>query len=55
MLPMWVYVVVALVIAVMGFGIGQLVPGLGMVFMVLASTLWVAYSVAWQRRSNRAR
>jgi len=55
MLPMWVYVVVAFAIAVMAFGIGQPVPGLGMVFTALASSLWVAYSVARQRRLNRAR
>lgn len=54
MLPVWVYVIVALAIAVTAFGIGQLVPGLGMVFTALASTLWVAYSVARQRRFNRA-
>ena len=53
MLPVWVYVIVALAIAVTAFGIGQLVPGLGMVFTALASTLWVAYSVARQRRFNR--
>ena len=29
---MWVYVVVALTIVVMAFGIGQLVSGLGMAF-----------------------
>lgn len=55
MLPMWVHVIVALAIAAMVFGIGQLVPGLGMVFTALASTLWVAYSDARQRRPNCAR
>lgn len=55
MLPMWVDVVVALAIAVMAFGIAQLVPGLGIVFTAFASTLWVAYSVARHRRFNRAR
>jgi hypothetical protein len=54
MLPVWAYVIVALAIAVTAFGIGQLVPGLGMVFTAFASTLWVAYSVARQRRFNRA-
>jgi uncharacterized membrane protein len=55
MLPMWIYAVVALAIAAMAFGIGQLMPGLGMIFAVLASTLWVAYSVTRQQRLHRAR
>ena len=45
----------ALAIAVIAFGVGQLVPGLGMVFTALASTLWVAYSVARQQRLDRSR
>lgn len=53
MLPMWAYLVVAFAIALMAFGIGQLVPGLGMVFAALASTLWAAYSVARQRKLKR--
>lgn len=55
MLPMWVYAIVALAIAVIAFGIGQHVPGLGMIFAALASTMWVAYSVTRQRRFHRAR
>lgn len=55
MLPMWVHVIVAPAIAAMAFGISQLVPGLGMGFTALASTLWVAYSDARLRRLNRAR
>lgn len=46
------YVFVALVIALTAFGIGQIVPGFGIFFVILASTLWVAYSVRRQRRPN---
>ena len=55
MMPTLVYVVVALAIALVALGIGQIVPGLRMVFIALASTLWVAYSVARQRKLNRVR
>ena len=45
MLPMWVYLLVAAAIAAIAFGIGQLVPGAGVIFVAFASTMWVAYSV----------
>ncbi len=46
MFPIWVYFVVALAIALIAFGIGQLVPGLVVAFVALASTMWAAYSAA---------
>ena len=45
MLPLWVYAVVAIFIALMAFVVGQLVPGLGVPVVALGSTLWVAYAV----------
>ena len=53
MLPIWVYFVVALAIALSAFGIGQVVPGLGVPFVILASTLWAAYSVSRARKLKR--
>ena len=50
MFPVWVYFVVALAIALLAFGIGQLVPGLGVPFVALASTGWVAWSASRGRR-----
>lgn len=50
MFPMWVYVVVAAAIAVSAFVVGQLVPGLGVAFAALASTMWVALSVQRRKR-----
>jgi hypothetical protein len=54
-LPIWVYLVVAIAIAFVAFGIGQVVPGLGVPFVILASTLWAAYSVSRARKLKRAR
>lgn len=53
MLPIWVYAVVALAIALMAFAIGHFVPGLGVAFVALASTLWTAYSAARIRLPRR--
>ena len=50
MFPIWVYFAVALAIALIAFAIGQMVPGLGVPFMALASTMWTAYSVSRARR-----
>lgn len=50
--PIWVYLVVALAIALVAFGIGQVLPGLGVPFVALASTLWVAYAVSSARKLN---
>lgn len=50
MFPLWVYFVAAIGIALIAFGIGQVVPGLGGAFVALASSLWTAYAVARQRR-----
>ncbi len=52
MLPIWVYLVVAIAIALIGFGIGQVMPGLGVPFVALASTSWTAYSVYRARKLN---
>ncbi len=45
MFKIWVYALVAILIALAAFVIGQVVPGLGLAFAALGSTLWVAYSV----------
>ena len=46
---MWVFGAVALLIAAMAFGIGQVWAGMGVPFVAGTSLLWVAYV------SNRAR
>jgi hypothetical protein len=53
MIPFWVYPVVALLIAAIAFGIGQIMPGMGVAFVALATTMWTAYSVNRQRRAPR--
>ena len=57
MYPIWFYFVVAAVIALIAFAIGQIVPGLGVAFVALASTMWVAIEAlcrrVWLRRSSR--
>lgn len=50
MSPIWFYVAVAAAIALIAFGIGQLFPGLGVPFVVLASTFWTAYVVRRQQK-----
>lgn len=52
MFPVWIYIVAALSIALTAFGLGQLVPGLGMGFATLASLLWTVYCVSRARRST---
>lgn len=52
MFPIWVYVVVAAVLALIAFGIGQVVPGLGIAFVGLSTTMWTAYVVDRGRRAN---
>ena len=52
MLPTWAYLVCAFGIAALAFAIGQFVPGLGMAFVVAASTLWTAYSLSHARRQD---
>ena len=50
MLPMWVFVAAALVIAGVAFAIGQVWPGMGVVFVAGATTLWVAWAASRARR-----
>jgi hypothetical protein len=50
MFPIWVYIVVALGIALVAFVIEQVAPGIGMAFVVLTSTMWTAYSISRTRR-----
>ncbi|WP_076071099.1 hypothetical protein [Sphingomonas montana] len=52
-LPLWLYVVVATLIAVTAFGIAQISDGAGMPFVILATTLWAAFSVSHQRRWHK--
>lgn len=51
MFPIWVYFAVALAIAVIAFGIGQLVPGVGVAFVAFATTMWTAIAVNRGRKS----
>ena len=53
MLPMWVYGLVALAIALIAFGIGQVMPGMGVPFVALAATCWTAYAANRARRLGR--
>ena len=55
MLPAWIYGAVALLIALVAFGIGQFIPGTGIVFVALASTIWTAYSVSRRNEYKRNR
>ncbi|MGF7148676.1 hypothetical protein FHS96_002304 [Sphingomonas zeicaulis] len=55
MLPMWVYIAVAALIAAVSFVIGQFVPGFGVSFVVLASTLWTVWSVRRHQRLSHPR
>ena len=55
MFPVWLYFAVALAIAAIAFGLGQLVPGLGVPFVALASTVWTAFVVYHQRRFHEGR
>ena len=49
MFPIWIYFSIAFAIALVAFGIGQIMPGPGMPFVALASTMWTAYSVSRQK------
>ena len=53
MISIRMYLVVALATALIAFGMAQVVPGSGMIFVALATTLWTAYSVDRQRRLRR--
>jgi hypothetical protein len=55
MFPMSIYLIVAASIALIAFGIGHVIPGLGVAFVAVASTLWAAYSTKRQKDSNRIR
>ena len=41
--PMWVFAIVAIAIALVAFGLGQIWHGAGVPFVAAASTIWVAY------------
>ena len=43
--PLWIYGAVAAMIAACAFGAGSIEPGLGMVVVIGASLIWVAYNV----------
>lgn len=53
MFPMWVYFGMAALIAATAFAIGQLAPGMGVPFVVLATTLWAAFAVSRQRKLDK--
>jgi hypothetical protein len=50
MFPTWVYLVAAATIALVAFGLGQIVPGLGIWFAIPATMMWVAWSANHQRK-----
>jgi hypothetical protein len=52
--PIWMFVVVALAIALAGFGVAQWQPGSGMMVVAVAATLWVAFvqARAIKKKSN---
>jgi hypothetical protein len=41
--PMWVFAIVAIAIALVAFGLGQIWQGAGVPFVAAASMIWVAY------------
>ncbi len=45
---------VAALIALIAFAIGQALPGTGILFLIPASTLWVAWCVRRQGRLGRS-
>lgn len=49
-MPIWLALLVAGVIALTAFALGQLIEGAGVMFVIVASTGWVAYSAMRQRR-----
>ena len=53
MFPMWVDVAVALAIAGIAFALAQLVAGIGVMFVIGATTMWIAYSAHRAARSRR--
>ena len=53
MFPIWLYVLVAFIIAVLAFVLGQIMPGSGVVFVGLATTMWTACAASRRRRPGR--
>jgi hypothetical protein len=54
MFSMWVYFAAAFAIATLAFVLGQFVPGAGMPFVILTTTMWTAYAATRQRRLDQA-
>ncbi|MFN3818672.1 hypothetical protein [Blastomonas sp.] len=50
--PIWVYFVVALLIALSAFGIAQVAEGMGMPFVLIATFAWMAFSISRQRKEQ---
>ena len=55
MQPIWTYLAVAAAVAAIAFVMGQFAPGMGGPFVALATSLWVAFSVARERQARRQR
>lgn len=53
MFSMWIYLAAAVAIAALAFALGQIVPGAGVPFVILATTAWTAYVATRQRRLDR--
>ena len=51
-IPIWVYFAVAALIAGLAFTIGQFARGMGVPFVAITSTMWVALSFSYQRKAR---
>jgi hypothetical protein len=49
-MPLWVHIVVAFAIAAVAFGVAHIMPGAGMMTVMLGTTLWTVWSVGRARR-----
>jgi len=51
--PIWVYLLVAALIAVAAFGIAQVADGMGMPFVLIATFAWMTFSISRQRKEQQ--
>lgn len=48
-MPLWSHAVVALTVAAVAFGVAHIMPGAGMMAVVLGTALWTAWSIGRER------
>ena len=53
-MPLWVHAVVAFAIAAVAFAVAHIMPGAGMMAVMLGTTLWTVWSVGRARRAGAA-